>query len=128
MDGCGAPQHALTLRGVARAFTALVRTQPDVCRAMTAHPHLVGGTGRDVTVLMQAVPGLVAKDGAEGVYAAALPDGSVVALKIADGASRARMPVMVAALQVLGVAGLEALATSPVLGGGHPVGEVRATV
>ncbi len=128
VDGCGAPQHALTLRGVARAFTALVRTQPEVCRAMTAHPDLVGGTGRDVTAVMQAVPGLVAKDGAEGVYAAALPDGAVVALKIADGAGRARMPVMVAALQALGVPGLEGLATNPVLGGGHPVGEVRATV
>ena len=64
---------------------------------------MVGGDGRDVTHLMRGVPGLMAKDGAEGVFAAALPDGRAVALKIADGASRARPPVMVAALRPLGV-------------------------
>ncbi len=128
VDGCGAPQHALTLRGLARAFTALVRSEHRVVTAMTGHPQLVGGTDRDVTALMTAVPGLVAKDGAEGVYAAALPDGSAVALKIADGAGRARMPVMAAALHLLGVTGLDALLTTPVLGGGLPVGQVRATL
>ena len=51
---------------------------------------------------MRGVPGLMAKDGAEGVFAAALPDGRAVALKIADGANRARPPVMVAALRALG--------------------------
>ncbi|MEO6206052.1 MAG: asparaginase [Mycobacteriales bacterium] len=128
VDGCGAPQHALTLRGLARAFTALVRDHPQVTRAMRAHPHLVGGTGRDVTALMERVPGLVAKDGAEGVYAAALANGSAVVLKIADGAGRARTPVLVKALQSLEIFGLEDLATVAVLGGGRVVGEVRATV
>ena len=52
---------------------------------------------------MRLVPGLMAKDGAEGVYVAALPDGRAVALKIADGGGRARTPVMVAALRSLGV-------------------------
>ena len=37
-----------------------------------------------------AVPGLVAKDGADGVMAGALPDGRAFALKIADGADGAR--------------------------------------
>ncbi len=128
VDGCGAPQHALTLRGLARAFTALVRDHPQVSDAMRAHPHLVGGSGRDVTALMERVPGLVAKDGAEGVYAGALADGSAVALKIADGAGRARTPVLVKALQSLGIFGLDDLATGPVLGGGQVVGEVRAAV
>lgn len=127
VDGCGAPQHALSLRGLARGFAALVREQPLVCNAMRTHPLLVGGTGRDVSVLMQTVPGLVAKDGAEGVYAVALADGSAVTLKISDGAARARTPVLVAALAALGVTGLESLATTPVLGGGQVVGEVRAS-
>jgi len=127
VDGCGAPQHALSLRGLAHGFTALVREQPQVCNAMRTYPLLVGGTGRDVSVLMQTVPGLVAKDGAEGVYAVALADGSAVTLKISDGAARARTPVLVAALAALGVTGLEALATTPVLGGGKVVGEVRAS-
>jgi hypothetical protein len=39
---------------------------------------------------MRHVPGLMAKDGADGVFAAALPDGRAIALKIADGGDRAR--------------------------------------
>jgi L-asparaginase II len=95
---------------------------------MRAHPWLVGGTGRDVTALMQAVDGLVAKDGAEGVYAAATREGASVAMKIEDGAGRARAPVMVAALRAAGVdaPGLEEISTVPVLGGGEPVGDVHA--
>ncbi len=131
VDGCGAPQHALTLPGLARAFAAIALAGPGTCenrvaRAMREHPFLVAGTGRDATALMQGVPGLIAKDGAEGVYAGALPDGSAVALKIEDGAARARTPVFVAALRLLGVPGdaLEQWATTPVLGGGRPVGNV----
>jgi L-asparaginase II len=129
VDGCGAPQHAVSLRGLARAFTALAREHPGVADAMRAHPYLVGGTDRDVTRLMEGVRGLVAKDGAEGVYAVALADGSAVALKVEDGAGRARTPILVAALRRLGVeAGvLDELATTPVLGGGRQVGEVRVT-
>jgi L-asparaginase II len=130
VDGCGAPQHALTLGGLARAYTRLVTTEGAtrrVTEAMRTHPWYVGGTGRDVTRLMEGVPGLVCKDGAEGVYAAALPDGSSVAVKIADGAGRARTPVLVAGLRALGCDApvLDELATTPVLGGGRPVGEVR---
>lgn len=133
VDGCGAPQHALSLPGLARAFAAVATATAGPARqvadAMRAHPFLVGGTGRDVTQLMQGVPGLVAKDGAEGVYAAALPDGSAVALKIDDGAGRARTPVLVAALRLLGATGpvLDELATTAVLGGGAVVGEVRVS-
>jgi L-asparaginase II len=89
---------------------------------------MVGGERRDVTHLMRHVPGLVAKDGAEGVFAAALPDGRTVALKIADGATRARPAVMLSALDRLGVdtSDAAALVTQFVLGHGHPVGTVRA--
>ena len=81
-----------------------------------------------MTALIAGVPGLIAKDGAEGVYAAALPDGRAVALKIDDGGQRARPPVMVAALRALGVDApvLAELAETPLLGGGQPVGSVRA--
>ena len=130
VDGCGAPQHALSLRGLARGYAALA-TQDGACArtaaAMTARPDLVGGTGREVTDLMAGVPGLVAKDGAEGVFAAALPDGAAVAVKVADGAARAAVPLLVAGLRALAVEGevLERLATTPVLGGGAPVGVLR---
>ena len=132
VDGCGAPQHAITLVGLARGFARLATSpvgtgERRTADAMRAHPWLVGGTGRDVTALMAGIPGLVAKDGAEGVFACALADGSAVALKIEDGSARARTPVLVAALRALGVtaAVLDELATTPVLGGGRRVGDVR---
>ncbi len=130
VDGCGAPAHGMTLVGLARAFRAIAMARGAVYTAMTAHPDMVGGARRDVTKLMRHVPGLVAKDGAEGVYAAALPDGRAVALKIADGASRARPAVMLAALVRLGVDVSEAapLLVERVLGHGSPVGDVRASL
>jgi L-asparaginase II len=133
VDGCGAPLLALSLRGLARAFATLVLARPGsperaVADAMRAHPFLVGGSGRDVTALMSGLPGTLAKDGAEGVYAAALADGAAVALKIDDGASRARAPVLVSALRRLGAQApvLDDLAETPVLGHGAPVGSTRA--
>ena len=76
---------------------------------------------------MSAIAGLVVKDGAEGVAAAATRDGIGVAVKIDDGSARARTPVLIAALRALGydVEVISALATTPVLGHGKRVGEVR---
>lgn len=132
VDGCGAPLFALPLVGLARVLQALVLApvgpERAVADAMRAHPWLVGGTGRDVTRLMEQVPGLLAKDGAEGVYAAALPDGAAVAIKVADGADRARTPVLCRALELLGadLSGVDgSLLAPPVLGGGRPVGVIR---
>jgi L-asparaginase II len=133
VDGCGAPLVPMSLTGLASAFSRLVQAAPGteermVADAMRRHPEAVGGTGRQVTALMRGVEGLLAKDGAEGVYGAALADGAAVALKIADGAARAASPVLVAALRRMGVAP-EQLADVPpssVLGAGRPVGEVRA--
>ena len=135
IDGCGAPVHALTLMGLARAFRTIALAEigtPEhaVAEAIRTEPELLGGRGRDISVLLRGVPGLVAKDGAEGVYAAATEDGRTVVLKIADGGGRARPPVMVAALERLGVdvSALAELALPPVLGHGRPVGHVRATL
>jgi len=126
VDGCGAPAFAVSLAGLARAFRELATTE--VAAPMRSHPDLVGGTGREVTQLMSAVPDLVAKDGAEGVFAASLPDGRAVAVKIDDGGGRARTAVLVAALVRLGVdeIALRELPPVPVLGHGQPVGAVRA--
>jgi L-asparaginase II len=132
-DGCGTPLFAVTLRGMATAFARLVSAAPGtpearVAAAMTAHPEQVAGEGRDVTALMRRVPGLLAKDGFEGLQLVGLPDGRGLAVKIADGADRARMPVTVRALQHLGMAteALADLAVVPVLGGGRPVGALAA--
>jgi len=135
VDGCGAPVHALSLIGLARAFRTIALGEagtPEglVAAAMRTEPEMLGGRGRDITQLVRALPGIVAKDGAEGVYAAALPDGRTVVLKIDDGAGRARPPVLLAALAQLGVdvSSLPELAHPPVLGHGRPVGEVRAVI
>jgi L-asparaginase II len=85
---------------------------------------VVGGHGRDVSALLSA--GLLAKDGAEGVYALATTDGTAVVVKIEDGSARARMPVLAEACRALGVPWPEGLESEPVLGGGAPVGAVVA--
>ena len=129
VDGCGAPTHAVPIGGLALAISAIAAERGEVWSAMTAHPELVGGPERPVSVLMRAVPGLMAKDGAEGVFVAGLPDGRAVVVKISDGASRAAAVVAAAALRTLGVDvpdEVDALLAPPVLGGGRTVGRVRA--
>jgi L-asparaginase II len=131
VDGCGAPLFALTLAGLARAFRALVLAAPGtperrVADAMRAYPEWTSGTARDELRLMSAVPGLLVKSGAEGVDAFAFGDGRSGAIKIDDGAQRARTPVTVAALRLLGLVVPDELATVPVTGSDRQVGEVRA--
>ncbi|MEU2879641.1 asparaginase [Streptomyces sp. NPDC007070] len=129
VDGCGAPLFAVSLHGLARAAARITTAAPGtpearVADAMREHAETASGSGRDVAALMRAVPGLLAKDGFEGVEVAALPDGRAVAVKISDGANRARIPVAAAALALAGVdpARLTEFAGEPLLGGGEPVG------
>ena len=133
VDGCGAPQHALTLRGLARGLLSLVQAGPGtsgrrVADAMRAHPWLVAGTGREDTELMQAVDGLLVKGGADGVHVAAVPGAGAVALKLDDGGDRGRAPALAAGLRRLGVPAevLSPWLLTPVTGGDDVVGQVRA--
>jgi L-asparaginase II len=128
VDGCGAPAPVTSLRGLASAIRQLAVERHAVHRAMTACPVMVGGPERDVTRLMQLVPGLLVKDGAEGVQIAALPDGRAVAVKVADGGGRARTPVTIAALRALGVDVAADAVVEHVFGHGSPVGDVRSLV
>jgi len=141
IDGCGAPLFALSLTGLARAFRALVLAEPDsagrsVADAVRAHPAWTSGTARSERALHQAVPGLLVKSGAEGVQAFALADGRAGAVKMEDGGPRAIPAITVALLRVLGAdrepgtdrGALDRIADLPVLGGGEPVGEIRATL
>jgi len=130
VDGCGAPLFALTLGGVARAFRALVLAEPgtperQVADAMRKFPSWTSGTTRDENCLMTEIPGLLLKAGAEGVDAFALPDGSAAAIKIDDGGTRARTPVTVALLTMMGTHPPADLATAVIHGGGNPVGVIR---
>ncbi|MEU6281673.1 asparaginase [Streptomyces sp. NPDC047028] len=132
VDGCGAPLFSVSLHGLARAAARINTAAPGtpearVADAMREHAEMASGSRRDVAALMRAVPGLLAKDGFEGVQVAALPDGRAVAVKIADGANRARIPVAAAALARAGVEPelLTPFAGEALLGGGEPVGSVR---
>jgi L-asparaginase II len=95
---------------------------------MRAHPQLIGGSARPVTQLAAAVPGLVAKEGAEAVWAAALPDGRAFAAKLADGSPRGLGPLLATVLRYWGfdAPAIAYWAEAPVLGGGVPVGAIVA--
>ncbi|MEV4008389.1 asparaginase [Actinomadura sp. NPDC049753] len=129
IDGCGAPLFGLTLTGLARAARSLVLTEDarPVADAMRAHPEYVGGTGHVNTEFMRALPGSVAKGGAEGVLVAATAEGRAVAVKVIDGSPRATTAIALRALAALGADTTQAdpLGAVPVLGGGRPVGEIR---
>lgn len=138
VDGCGAPLLSTSLVGLARAFRSLAIADegPErrIADAIRSHPAYVSGTRRDERTLLQAIPGAIGKAGAESCYAVALPDGRAFALKTDDGAPRVRPVLMAAALRRAGVdlaegvdgAAVRSTGDHPLLGGGIPVGEIRA--
>ncbi len=138
VDGCGAPLLSTSLIGLARAFRALAIAssgpEQQIADAIRSHAAYVSGTTRDELTLLTAIPGSIGKAGAESCYAVALADGRAFALKTDDGAPRVRPVLMAAALErsgVLDLDGVDAVAVRrtgelPLLGGGQPVGEIRA--
>ena len=139
VDGCGAPLLSTSLVGLAQAFRAvsLATEGPEarVAKAFRKHPEFASGTRRDEAKLLRAIPGAIGKAGAESCYAVGLPDGRAVALKTDDGAPRVRPVLMAAALVRMGVdrdPGVDGDAVRgtgivELLGGGQPVGTIRAT-
>lgn len=112
VDGCGVTVMALALDRMALAYARWARAirageeiPTRVASAVRAHPHLLGGTDRFDTVLLQETEGaLIAKVGAEGVHSVAIPAlGMGLALKVEDGALRAQHAAVLTALQQLGV-------------------------
>ncbi|WP_137293699.1 asparaginase [Nocardioides dongxiaopingii] len=132
VDGCGAPLLSTSLVGLATAFRALAVADsgPErrIAEAIRAFPAFVSGTRRDELALLTALPGAIGKAGAESCYAVALPDGRAFALKTDDGAPRVRPVLMAAALRRSGIRSdaVDATGRHPLLGGGVPVGEIRA--
>jgi L-asparaginase II len=114
IDGCSAPNHATSLTGLARAMAQFAAAKSGSVRgdamirlreAMMAHPHLVAGETRACTNLMRAMGARAAiKTGAEAVFVAIVPERRIgVALKIADGATRASEAAIAQILVGLGV-------------------------
>lgn len=140
VDGCGAPLLSTSLTGLARAFATIARAdsgpEKRLADAIRRHPEYVSGTTRDERALLAALPGAIGKMGAEACYAVALPDGRSFALKVEDGADRARPVVMAALLGKLGIDSEPGVDTDAVrgtgehvlLGGDEPVGEIRAVL
>lgn len=141
VDGCGAPLFSCSLTGLARAFRALVLAPEGspmrrVAEAFATFPDYASGTNRDEAALLRALPGAIAKAGAEACYALALPDGRAVALQIEDGGARARPVLMAAALERMGVESLpgadptaaRATGEAAVRGGSGVVGSLRAVL
>ncbi|MGA7204755.1 MAG: asparaginase [Specibacter sp.] len=139
VDGCGAPVMAVTLTGLARAFSTLAKAPSDkhanaraatIATSMLDYPWAVEGHGRPNTVVMEDL-GVLAKLGAEGVLVLATPTGASVAVKMLDGNGRAGTLVGLTLLAASGaldipeVAGVLGKVVPPVMGGGHPAGSLR---
>jgi L-asparaginase II len=112
VDGCGIPTFPIRLGRLAVAMarfghpSELPAMRAQACArvqaAMRAHPHLVAGNDRACTEIMTLVPQVLVKAGAEGVYAACLPERRLgLVLKVADGAGRAAPVALLALLQAL---------------------------
>jgi L-asparaginase II len=93
IDGCSVPTWAVPLQNLAHGFAKLFARENEtgqrIAAAVRAYPFMVAGTGKFDTRVMQAVPRLFIKVGAEGVYCGAVPHAEIgFALKMDDGAVR----------------------------------------
>ena len=127
VDGCGVVTFALPLERMALAFGQLESLEGGdrVAAAMRTYPELIRGAGATDTRLMQALPGWIAKGGAEGLLCAA-GDGIGIALKTEDGNGRGLGPATTAFLSRLDV-DVPGLEREPIRNSlGEPVGEIVA--
>jgi L-asparaginase II len=127
-DGCGVVTFALPLERMAHAYARLGRLPGGqrVAAAMRAHPELIGASDGADVLLMQGLPGWIAKGGAEGLLCAAGPDGLGLALKAEDGAGRGHRPALATLLPRLGIDPPDGFAVVPVRNSrGEQVGELR---
>ena len=129
VDGCGAALFAISLRALANAVRNLTLSHEpihqEVVNACRDNPVMVSGIGRLPTLLMQKVPGLFVKDGAEGVMIMSTPKGEVIVWKMSDGSQRGNSPLSIATLSHLGIS--VDLERENVMGDGQVVGEIRAS-
>jgi L-asparaginase II len=133
-DGCGAPVHAVSVVGLARAVSRIAGPAAELDAAylalsIRANAWAIDGVGRANTIAIERL-GVVAKGGTEGVLVMGAPDGTSVALKILDGSERARTLVALELLVAAGAIDRGAadevldLTLERVLGGGRDVGSI----
>lgn len=103
IDGCSVPTWAIPLKNMALGFARF--TDPEnaaaqrIIGAVRAYPFMVAGSERFDTVVMEKVPRVFMKTGAEGVYCGCVPHAGLgIALKCDDGAGRAAEVAMATVL------------------------------
>ncbi len=107
-DDCGAPTYLMQLGQMASLYAQLASgsslDMERIVRAMTQHPAMVAGDGEFDTELMRLTQGeLVSKAGAEGVQCLGrIGEGMGLAIKVMDGAKRAKYAVAIHLLQQMG--------------------------
>lgn len=139
IDGCGAPVAAISLTGLARAYSKLAKAPQDpssnaraatIATSMLDYPWAVQGRGEANTIVMDELD-VIAKIGAEGVLVLATAKGATAAVKMLDGNLRATTLVGLTLLAVAGAVDIPGVSSvlekvvEPVLGGGRPVGKIR---
>ena len=129
-DGCGAPLFLVSVIGLARAIRGITistdNAHQSVLDACRVFPEMVAGVGRLTTQMMQEVPGLYMKDGAEAVEIASLPDGRTFVFKVSDGSLRPFRTLVHACLSEFGIKTVSE--PEKVMGGPHVIGTIRATI
>lgn len=127
-DGCGAPLFAITISGLANSIHSVVEGEDlpsqQIVKAMSEYPHMVAGNGRLSTRWMESTPGLIMKEGAEGVHIAGMKNHGVIAFKVIDGSMRAHDVITRAALAKIGING--SVSGVSVFGGPPAKVEIRA--
>ena len=130
-DGCGAPLFAISISGLSRAISSVIVSDDfasqAIVTAMTTHPEMVAGAGRLSAKWMRAAPGLIMKEGAEGVMIAGQRGHGVVTFKVIDGSMRAHPEIIRAALAKIGItSSAMSLSGATVFGGPAPKVAIRA--
>ncbi|WP_013320221.1 asparaginase [Gloeothece verrucosa] len=107
-DDCGAPTYSMQLGQMAHLYAQLSSGQTvdmeRIVRAMTHHPTMVAGEGTFDTELMRITEGeIVSKSGAEGIQCIGrIGEGMGLAIKVKDGAKRAKYAVAIQLLKQMG--------------------------
>jgi L-asparaginase len=107
-DDCGMPIYSMELKQMAHLYAQLAAGSSvdleRIARAMTYYPRLISGDGAFDTELMRLSEGeLVSKSGAEGIQCVGrVGEGMGLAIKVKDGAKRAKYAVAIQVLKQMG--------------------------
>ena len=107
-DDCGMPTYSMQLQQMAHLYAKLAAGDnldlERIARAMTYYPRMISGDGAFDTELMRLSEGeLVSKSGAEGIQCVGkIGAGMGLAIKVKDGARRAKYAVAIQLLKQMG--------------------------